>query len=260
MVRWYRDDEHLGSDEFRLTLRMTQTEYPKALVVSSQETMGELKRFMGEYLERYPDEMTLQVSLAYPYPLSEEMKLGRLLVEHRDLLLREHEGGEGDNVTDTDTTWWAQSVPMRYLLKTGEDGCILYLRYLPSSGISRIRSWLYQIQHVSVTEIWLLGTHPHVQKMLYTIAEDILCLRGRVCVWIQDPEGCGYQIPALSMGRHDAMWKEQDGEWRTSVTRDALVYLYQHLALDRYRAAVEDVSIVVDRGLWSGWQGGRWRP
>ena len=25
-------------------------------------------------------------------------------------------------------------------------------------------------------------------------------------------------------------------------------------------AAVEDVSIVVDRGLWSGWQGGRWRP
>jgi len=62
------------------------------------------------------------------------------------------------------------------------------------------------------------------------------------------------------MGRHDAMWKEQDGEWRTSVTRDALVYLYQHLALDRYRDAVEDVSIVVDRGLWSGWQGGRWRP
>ena len=264
MVRWYNEKEHLASDEFRLTLRMVHTEYPTALTVSSRDTLKDLKTFMGVYLERYPDEMTLQVNLAYPYPLSEEMTMGELLVEHRDLMLRVHEGGNGGReVTgrkDADCEWWAQPVPLRYLLKTDEDRHILDLRYLPSSDISRIRAWLYQIQRMPVTEIWLLGTHPRVQEMLSSVAEDVLCLRGLVRVWIQNPEADKYQVPPLSVGRHDALWKEQAGEWRTSITRDALVYLYQHLVLDRYRDAAEDVSIVVDRGLVSGWEGGRWRP
>jgi hypothetical protein len=237
------------------------------LVVSSVETVEDLKAFMGEDLERYMDEMTVIINMAYPYPLRDELRLGRLLVEHRHLILRVHEGGSAGEVTETEeeaeSVWWAQPVPLRYLQRWGggrggrgggggreeEEGCdVLDLRYLVPSGISRIRAWLYHLQsgHLPVKEIWLLGTHPHVGEILFSLAEDILTLGGLEKIRVWHPESNDYCLPTLSVSRHESL--RQDG-WSAHLTRDALVYLYQHLATDRYCNQVEQVEIIIDAGL-----------
>ena len=125
MVRLDISDVLCEEDEIRLTIRSSPLEYPMALRVARNETVGDVKRFMGERLEKYMDEMTMMISMAYPYPLPDDMRLDWLLVEHRDLILRVHEGGYrdsgsgnsivGEDGIEKETVWWAQTVPMRYL-------------------------------------------------------------------------------------------------------------------------------------------------
>jgi hypothetical protein len=238
-----------------------------ALRVAQNETVGDLKRFMGERLEKYMDEMTVMISMSYPYPLPEHMRLDWLLVEHRDLILRIHE----DEI-EKEGAWWAQPVPMRYLQwveGNDESSYALDLRYLPSSSISRIRSWLYGACYISpsVSEIWLLGTHPHVMDILYAVAEDVLSMTNLYKVVLFHPHDDKYIIPAHSVSRHESLQRESSGGgaesssvWRSHLYREGLVYLYQHLALDRYRNSVELVEIHVDGGLLAGVEKGRWLP
>lgn len=265
MVRRYDVYEEQGEGEFCLTVRCAPSEYPITLTVSREETVEDLKHFLSVEWERYLDEMTVAISLAYPYPLADTLRLGRLRIEHRHLMVHVHEGGSEVGMIgeeeEAKSVWWAQPVPLRYLQPISEDGGdVLDFRYLVVSGIPRIRAWLYYVQtcHLPVKEIWLLGTHPHIGEILCALAEDILTLGELMTIRVFHPESGNYLLPAFSCARHESL---RGNGWASHLTRESLVYLYQHLATDRYRHQAEDVHIVVDAGLLSGHEErGRWLP
>jgi hypothetical protein len=216
--------------------------------------VASVKEFMGERLELFSDEMTLFPSQSHPYPLPDTMLLSRLLIEHRHLILLIHEGKEicygvnTENKTDEDEdednsseVWWGQPMPDRYIGQ--ENSRIIFdFRYLSYNYVSRIRSWMYQERNVY--EIWLLGTHPHLMDILYSIAEDILCLVELRSIIIHNPMNSSYIIPYKSSNLHK--------EGPITLKREGLCYLYQHLLLDQYRPSAEDVEIWIDGGLLPG--------
>lgn len=205
--------------------------------------METLKVFMGERYHLFSDEMTLMVKQSYPYPLPETMCLSRLYVEHRHLTLLIHEGGDigyGQSLVDMSPSL-NQPIPERYIGQVN-DCVILDFRYLAISCLPRIRYWLYQARNVS--EIWLLGTHPHVMDLLYAIAEDVLSMIGLQAIRIQNPTHPEYIIPYKSANRHFV--------GPSCLRQEGISYLYQHLLLDQYRNAAEEVEIWIDGGLLPG--------
>lgn len=228
--------------DFILTVRCSVNEYPMKLWISLEDTLSDLKRFMGERMELFHDEMTFMTSLSCPYPLPDDMRLCRLLDEHRHLILQVHEGKEECYGRLDKSIWWGdgQDMPDRYLI-TLEDGRLIFdLRYLATSQLPRIRSWIYSHRHVS--EIWLLGTHPSVNSILYALAEDILSFVSLDQIIIHHPQDTSYSLPLFSEGRHRVF--HQNGIV-SHLTREAVVYLYQHLLLDQYRDSTEDVSVII---------------
>jgi hypothetical protein len=98
-------------------------------------------------------------------------------------------------------------------------------------------------------------------EILYAVAEDVLSMENLCKVILFHPLDGTYNIPTHSMSRHESLRMESgDGGWRSYLYREGLVYLYQHLALDRYRDSVELVEIHVDGGLLVGVEKGRWLP
>lgn len=231
-----------------VTIRCSIYEYPMKVWVSLEDTIYDLKEFMGKRMELFQDEMTFIICLSYPYPLPDTMRLCQLLDEHRHLILRIHEGNEEcyGRAEGTSVSWCdGQVIPDRYLFTNQEeDKTIFDFRYLAPSQIPRIRSWIYSQRNVS--EIWLLGTHPHVSDILYALAEDMLSLVALDRIVIHHPLDSSYSIPTHSEGRH--LIFHVDGIV-SYLTREAVVYLYQHLLLDHYRNSVEDVSIMIHGGL-----------
>jgi hypothetical protein len=265
MVRSITEAPHHGDFIITLTIRYGPTFNETFKVWASQEdTISTVKEFIGERFELFPDEMTLLLSHSHPYPLADEMRLCRLLVEHRHLTLLIHEGKEicygisdsgtsvsgtsgsgisGNSIDDEDA-WWGRPMPDRYISLV-DSNVIFDFRYLSDHCIRRIRSWMYQNRNVS--EIWLLGTHPQLMEILYAIAEDVLCLTRLHSIIIQNPENPGYLVPYKSSSRacgnhHKASRLEKEG----------LTYLYQHLLLDQYRNSAEEVELWVDGGLLPG--------
>lgn len=138
-------------------------------------------------------------------------------------------------MTSFDCPWWAQDIPSLYRFTHEDGGEVLDLRALPSADVPRIRSWLYQASREGGEwEIWLSARHPHIVEMVYAVAEDVRCVRGLRQIWIR-----------------------REGEETSLLTREAMVYLGQHLAMDMYRPA-EEVVIQLDPGVLSGHQGGSW--
>jgi hypothetical protein len=234
-----------------ITVRTSVHEYPLRLWVGVEDTVGDLKAYLGERLECYRDEMSILVNGSYPYPLTEEMRLDALLMEHRHLLLVLHEGGQGpgrDDQGSADRVWWSQKVPERYLQQTEKGKRVLDIRYLAKESVKCIRSWIYQERDVE--EIWLLGTHPQVMEILYAVAEDVLSLVCLRRIRVESPDRADYRVPPRSSRRAEAF--RQGGESR--IQRQGLVYLYQHLLLDQYRSP-EEVEIWMDSGLVPGMEG-----
>jgi len=239
-----------SEDDIMITVRCSVYEYPLRLWVAGEDTVDELKTFLGEKGEYFMDEMTVLVSQSYPYPLAGDMRLGSLLVEHRHLLVMVHEGGMGPGRGRGGDAWWSQEVPDRYLGQTQEGAVVLDFRYLAEESVKRIRSWLYREREVE--EIWLLGTHPQVMEILYAVAEDVLSLVRLRRLVIESPDRAGYQIPVKSAGRAEAFRRLQENQMGESpLRRQGLVYLYQHLMLDQYRSP-EEIEIWVDGGLLAG--------
>lgn len=241
-------------NDFILTVRCSVYEYPMKLWISLEDTVSDLKEFMGKRMECFSDEMTFMISLACPYPLPDDMRLCRLLDEHRHLILQIHEGKEecyGRTLPlENHVAWWGgdgNSMPDRYLFTNEEGKEGFDFRYLVKSQIPRIRSWIYSHRHVS--EIWLLGTHPSVDSILYTLAEDILSFVSLDRIVIHHPEEASYSLPLFSEERHRVI--HQDGVV-SHLTRDSIVYLYQHLLLDQYRDSAEEVSLIIHGGLLHG--------
>lgn len=238
--------------DFMITVRTSIHEYPLRLWAGVEDTVEDLKAYLGEQLECYRDEMSLLVNRSYPYPLAEEMRLDTLLLEHRHLLLVLHEGGQGPgrgNPQSEDKVWWSQKVPERYLRQTEEGKGVLDFRYLAEESVKRVRSWIYQERDVE--EIWLLGTHPQVMEILYAVAEDVLSLVGLRRIRVESPDRADNPIPPRCSRRAEA-FRQKGGESR--VQRQGLVYLYQHLLLDQYRSA-DEVEIWIDSGLVPGMEG-----
>lgn len=231
-----------------ITIRSSVYEYPLRLWAGAEDTVGDLKVYLGERLEHFMDEMSILVSWSYPYPLAEEMRLAALLVEHRHLLLVVHEGGQDLRGGEV---WWSQEVPERYLGQTQEGYVVLDFRYLAEESVKRVRSWLYREREAE--EIWLLGTHPQVMEILYAIAEDVLSLVRLRRIVIESPDRVGYQIPLKSASRAEAFRRGKRGQ-ENGLRRQGLTYLYQHLLLDQYRSP-EEVEIWVDGGLLAGIEG-----
>ncbi len=208
-----------------------------------EDTVGTLKDFIGERYELFSDEMTLMIHQSHPYPLADSLQLSRLYVEHRHLTLLIHEGGEiryGRTLENPEESS-ERYVPERYIGNVNGQ-VVLDFRYLSPSCLPRIRYWLYQTRTVS--QLWLLGTHPNVMDILYAIAEDVLCLMNLQTIIIQNPAYNGYHIPYKSTSRHFV--------GPSHLQQDGLSYLYQHLLLDQYRDATEEVEIWVDGGLLPG--------
>lgn len=238
--------------DFIITVRTSVHEYPLRLWVDVEDTVGDLKAYLGEQLECYRDEMSILVNRSYPYPLAEEMRLDTLLLEHRHLLLVLHEGGQDPGRGDPrseDIVWWSQKVPERYLQHTQEGKGVLDFRYLAEESVKRVRSWIYQEREVE--EIWLLGTHPLATEILYAVAEDVLSLVCLRRIRVESPDRADYMIPPRSSRRAEA-FRQQGGESR--IQRQGLVYLYQHLLLDQYRS-LDEVEIWIDSGLLPGMEG-----
>jgi hypothetical protein len=226
-----------------ITIHCFNISIPLKVWASTEDTVETLKAFIGERYELFSDEMTLMVTQSHPYPLADAMRLSRLYVEHRHLTLLIHEGGDicyGRPEEETAASL-NQPIPERYIGQVN-GRVILDFRYLSFSCISRIRYWLYQTRTIS--EIWLLGTHPHVMEILYTIAEDVLSIIGLQAILIQHPSHPGYIVPYKSVSRHKV--------GPSYLRQEALSYLYQHLLLDQYRNSAEEVAIWVDGGLLPG--------
>ena len=226
-----------------ITIHCPHVSAPLKVWVSTEDTVETLKAFIGERYELFSDEMTLMITQSHPYPLADTMRLSRLYVEHRHLTLLVHEGGEIDYGRPLDDTSPSlnQPIPERYIGQVN-GRVILDFRYLSFSCLPRIRYWLYQQRTVS--EIWLLGTHPHVTEILYAIAEDVLSIIGLQAIIIQNPAHSSYIVPYKSKARH------QIGP--SYLRQEALSYLYQHLLLDQYRDAAEEVEIWLDGDLLPG--------
>jgi hypothetical protein len=226
-----------------ITIHCATIGTPIKVWASTDDTVETLKAFIGERYELFSDEMTLMITQSHPYPLADTMWLSRLYVEHRHLTLLIHEGGEihyGRPQEDIGPSL-SQPIPERYIGQV-KGRVILDFRYLSFSCLSRIRYWLYQARAIS--EIWLLGTHPHVTEILYAIAEDVLSIIGLHAIIIQNPAHPDYIVPYKSQARH------QIGP--SYLRQEALSYLYQHLLLDQYRDAAEEVEILIDGGLLPG--------
>lgn len=224
-----------------ITINCSLFESPLKVWVSTEDTIAILKEFIGENYELFSDEMTIIMGSSHPYPLADEMRLSRLFVEHRHLTLFIHEGKEicyGASYDMTEDRVWTHPIPERYIGLI-ESRVILDFRYLSPSSLFFIRPWLYQIRTVS--EIWLLGTHPNIMNMLYAISEDVLSLIGLKAIIIQNPASPRYIIPNKSANRHSV------GPSHLQI--NGLSYLYQHLLLDRYRPSAEEVEIWVDGSL-----------
>lgn len=246
MIRDFTDSAP-NEEDLLITVRSSIDAYPLRLWAGAKDTVGDLKDFLGERLERFMDEMTVLVSPSYPYPLAEGMRLGALLVEHRHLLLLVHEGGQGpENEGENKDGWWSQEVPERYLGQSQEGALVLDFRYLAEESVKRVRSWLYQERDVE--EIWLLGTHPLVMEILYAVAEDVLSLIRLRRVVIESPHRIGYRVPLKSVGRAESFRRK--GE-ESRLQRHGLLYLYQHWMMDQYRSP-EEMEIWVDGGLLEG--------
>jgi hypothetical protein len=263
-----RDIQEIPDDgDFAITIRSSVYRYPIQVWASNEDTVYSLKEYMGERMERYLDEMTVVISQACPYPLPDEMRLHKLLDEHRHLLVLVHEGKEepyGRVLHERPMdVWWCQEVPQRYLIEKETEEWnkqngqwvtivkrILDFRFLVKESIPRIRSWLYATRDVS--EIWLLGTHPHVMEMVSIIAEDVLSLPDLVRIHIQHPMDPDFRLPAKSNERLEHMEVK-----KSAVQRDGLVALYQHLLMDQYRDSADRVEIWVDGGLLGSKD--RWR-
>lgn len=236
--------------DFILTVHCSIYQYPVELCISMEDTISDIKEFMGETMELFHDEMTFMISLSCPYPLPDNMKLCRLLDEHRHLILRIHEGneecyGRSKTALNTSVPWCdGQVIPDRYLFINDNGKTIFDFRYLSSSQIPRIRSWIYSYRHIA--EVWLLGTHPLISRILYSLAEDILSFVALDRIIIQHPEHESYSLPLHSESRHHDFHK--DGI-TSHLHREELVYLYQHLLMDQYRDSVKDVSIIVHGNL-----------
>jgi hypothetical protein len=256
-----RDIQEIPDDsDFMITVRSSVYRYPIQVWVSREDTVYSLKEYMGERMERYFDEMTIVIGQTCPYPLPDDMRLSKLLDEHRNLLLLVHEGkvenyGRMETKEQDHAVWWSQDVPQRYLIEKETEEWdkdteewntvvkrVLDFRFLAKESIPRIRSWLYATRDVS--EILLLGTHPHVMEMIQMIAEDVLSLSQLMRVHIQHPMDPDFQLPAKSRERLEHMEVK-----KSSVTRQGLVYLYQHLLMDMYSDSVERVEIWIDGGL-----------
>ena len=129
----------------------------------------------------------------------------------------------------------SQDIPSLYRFSLEDGGEVLDLRALPSADVPRIRSWLYQASgEGGEWEIWLSALHPDIVDMVYEVAEDVRCVRGLRRIWIQ----C-------------------EGKETSLLTREAMVYLEQHVAMDMYRAA-EEVVMWLDPGVLPGHFGGAW--
>lgn len=256
-----RDIQEIPDDnDFIINIRSSVYRYPIKLWVSLEDTVLSLKEYMGERMERYLDELTIVINQSCPYPLPDEMRLSKLLEEHRNLLLLSHEGneepyGRPDTRPREFSVWWSQCVPQRYFTQKETQEWdrdleewkpvlkeILDFRFIAKESIPHIRSWLYATRNVS--EIWLLGTHPYVNEIIQHIAEDVLSLPCLTLISIQHPMNPDFQIPPKSNERISHTEIK-----RTHLERSALVYLYQHLALDQYRHSTELIEIWIDAGL-----------
>ena len=225
-----------------ITLYCSLYEDPLSLHVGVEDTVDELKVYLGERMELFFDEMTICTSTSCP--LSGDMRLDTLQREHRPLLLLVHEGGE-ETERREDSCWWSQEVPERYLGYIEEGRSVFDFRYLAEESVKRVRSWLYQEREAE--EIWLLGTHPQIMEILYAVAEDVRSLIRLRRIVIESPDRVGYSIPPRSNGRAKA-FRHLGGQCR--LRREGLVYLYQHLLLDQYRD--REVEICLDGGLLPG--------
>jgi hypothetical protein len=256
-----RDIQEIPDEsDFIITVRSSVYRYPIQMWVSQEDTIYSLKEYMGERMERYFDEMTIVISQTCPYPLPDEMRLIKLLDEHRNLLLMVHEGkdepyGRNDSKERETNIWWSQDVPQRYLVEKETEEWnkqngqwhtvvkkVLDFRFLVRESIPRIRSWIYATRDAS--EIWLLGTHPHVMDMIQMIAEDVLSMNQLVRIHIQHPMDPDFQLPPKSRERIERIETK-----KSSVERQGLVYLYQHLLMDMYNDSANTVEIWIDEGL-----------
>lgn len=132
--------------------------------------------------------------------------------------------------------WWAQEIPSSYRFILEDEANVLDLRVLPAEDTSHIRSWLYQASgEGGEWEIWFSAENPHVADMVYAVAEDVRSVRGLRQIRVEG------------------------GEEESFLTREAMIYLEQHLEMDMYRAA-EEVVVWLDKGVLTGHAGGVWCP
>lgn len=248
MVRKITDSPY--ETGIQLSIRHSIIQYPMKLWISQEDTILDLKEFIGHELEHYNDEITFIVNLSYPYPLPDHMRLYRLSEEHRHLILRVHEGKEecyGDpHISEKSAPWWGNecAIPDRYFY-TLEDGTPIFdFRYLTLSQLILIRSWIYSYQNVS--EVWVLGTHPFISKILHALAEDILSFTSLKRIVIHHPLDISYSLPPHSERRHRDLHHNGIISY---LTREPLIYLYQHLLLDQYRDSADEISVIIHGGL-----------
>lgn len=198
--------EPLSQGLFLLSVMYSTTQYPRRLLVSPDETIGDLKAFCAPWLHAFVDEIDVCIRRDFPYPLSDEMTLGILQEEHRILFFHLRDPS-------------CRSIPLRFLCEeTDEKGekRVLDLTTLPAVWNEHVERWLHEdpLFHAIVVD----GTREETDELLYTLGETIRSLP---------------MIQRIHI---------KGGPLRVST--DAVAYVRYHLAMDQYRSG--SVELIMD--------------
>jgi hypothetical protein len=160
-----------SAGEFILSVMYTSTHYPRRIVVSSKETIADLKQFCALWLHRYVDELDVFIRRDFPYLLHEE---------HRTLFIHHREAS-------------CQHLPLRFIFHETdekENRRILDLTTLPSAWITHVDRWLHDdpLFH----EIRLDGRRQETNEILYVLGEIVRTLP---CIrWIRIQGGADSSV------------------------------------------------------------------
>jgi hypothetical protein len=195
---------------FILSVSYSITQYPRRILVSPEETVGDLKAQVAPWVNAFVDEMDVFLRRDFPYPLNDEMCLGQLQEEHRFLFI---------HVRDPT----CRTIPMRFISEEmdeedeKDDGSrrILDLTALPTAWYGHVERWLHDdpLFH----GIRLDGRRRETSDLLYMLGDMIRLLP------------CIRFIHVVA----------DDGEFG-----EALAYIRYHIAMDQYR--LYQVELLLD--------------
>lgn len=199
--------------QFILSVSYSIAHYPRRVLVSPEETIGDVKSMAAPWVNAFVDEMDIFVRRDFPYPLSDDMCLGMLQEDHRLLFI---------HVRDPT----CRTIPMRFISEEETDDekedSVLYrvldLTTLPTAWYGHVERWLHDdpLFHI----IRLDGHRRETADLLYTLGEIV-----RTLPFIRI-------IHVVGEGDND------------ETITNGVAYIQYHLAMDQYRNY--RVEILVD--------------